>query len=409
MKKQLGGIARRATLINQQREKGEVLLVDGGDFGGYKEPSLWETTEFEWEMMTKMGYDAVTPGPNEMLQGLGKLKALVAQGGPKMVSANVTDKSGNLILPEYTVITKGGVRYGITGVTSESFYNYNVTKGDQVSDDFAFKDINQTLRDVLPKVKKESDITVVLMHVGPGDARRIVDEIPGMDVVLVGHNPGYMFNPDRVGETLMLRPGTKGQYISVLELSLDDSNKIVDFSGEGKPIGKEIEESKDFFIAVTEFEETLKKAKREEEREKAAKDASVQGTDKYVGAEMCGRCHMDEYTRWSETPHAHAYESLVKDQKAHVDECIACHVVGFGEPGGYTYNAEFDSDGHAKKIQDSVMLRNVQCESCHGMGTFHGTAAMVSKPGEESCVTCHDGVQTKPLNYEKALAEGFVH
>jgi hypothetical protein len=384
--------------------------VDAGDFGGHRGFDPWSKTEFLWKIMGELGYDALTPGPNELLNGRSELEQLLStQPGIEVVSANIVDKAGNLVFPESVVIEKGGVTYGVTGVTAGSFYSFNVTRGVQKSDDFDFLDVKESLARVVPSLSEQVDVVVGLLHLSPGDARRIVDEQPGMDVVVVGHNPGYMFNPDRIGETLMIRPGNRGQYLSVLELTLDETGAITDYNGEGKPLDKEVAKDPVFEPMVKAFDDDHAKRKSASTREEAAKKAVMQGTEKYLGGEMCARCHMDIYTTWSETPHARAYETLVQDTKQHIDECVSCHVVGFGEPSGYNFTAEVDETGLPLEVKDSLHLRGVQCESCHGMGTFHGTAAMNPKPTAEVCAGCHDPSKTKPLDFDQAIAQGMHH
>jgi hypothetical protein len=58
---------------------------------------------------------------------------------------------------------------------------------------------------------------------------------------------------------------------------------------------------------------------------------------------------------------------------------------------------------------DSVALRNVQCEACHGMGTLHGTPGMVTKVTQDACIKCHDAANDKDFNFQKAMAEGKFH
>ena len=160
---------------------------------------------------------------------------------------------------------------------------------------------------------------------------------------------------------------------------------------------------------VKTWEDAYKKREETAKREKAAKDASMQGTEKYVGAEVCGRCHADIYSRWAKTPHAKAYETLVKEGKQEATECLQCHVVGYGEQSGYELTALTDRLGKEVSTKDTSTLRNVQCESCHGMGTFHGTDMMVKVTSEETCRNCHTGDFEKNFNYQQAMAQGLVH
>src|SRR5436190_2294462 len=70
----------------------------------------------------------------------------------------------------------------------------------------------------------------------------------------------------------------------------------------------------------------------------------------YVGSKSCQKCHFKEYSSWQKTKMAKAFDSLKPNQaaegrkKANVDlakdftkdpACVACHVTGYGKPGGY--------------------------------------------------------------------------
>jgi len=121
---------------------------------------------------------------------------------------------------------------------------------------------------VLPNLRRECDIVVVLMHEGPDDAKWLVDEVPGMDVVIVGHNPGYLPSPERVGQTLLVRPGNRGQYVCSLDLTLSGNAKIVDFKGEGKPLGEAVAKDPEFDKVVTQWETEFKARQAAELRKK---------------------------------------------------------------------------------------------------------------------------------------------
>jgi len=161
---------------------------------------------------------------------------------------------------------------------------------------------------------------------------------------------------------------------------------------------------------VTAWETDYKKRQDATRREKAAHDAQLQGTEKYVGAEVCGRCHADEYSKWAKTPHAQAYATLVKEEMQNSEDCLKCHTVGFGDQTGYVLTSlQKDPEGMVISSKDTPQFRNVQCESCHGMGTFHGTNMMVTKTAEETCRNCHSGDYEKNFNYQDALAKGMIH
>ena len=227
-KRDLGGFPRKATLIKQVRDAGNpVLLVDAGDFGADRGFERHKKTAFIFDMMARLGYDAVTPGEREMVDGLASLKEVyAAHPEVKVVSANVMDVSGNRIWPEYAIVEKGGIKIGVTGVTGDAFYRFNVARNVQTSDDFTFEDPAQALRRVVGELQGKVDIVVALVHQSHDEARKLVSEVPGVDVALMGHNPKYVFAPEKTGKALMLNPGTRGQYLSVLNLTLGSDNAV---------------------------------------------------------------------------------------------------------------------------------------------------------------------------------------
>jgi peroxiredoxin len=109
----------------------------------------------------------------------------------------------------------------------------------------------------------------------------------------------------------------------------------------------------------------------------------------YSGSDACAVCHEKETDTWLLTRHAHAFDTLVKHGADARPDCVGCHVVGFGSPGGYTISPRTPD------------FENVGCESCHGRGGPHLSPAFVTAGNYEPvCVTCHD--QKHSLGFEYA-------
>jgi len=112
----------------------------------------------------------------------------------------------------------------------------------------------------------------------------------------------------------------------------------------------------------------------------------------YSGNEVCGVCHQAEHETWLLTTHAHAYDTLVKHGADQDPECVSCHVVGFGEPGG------FESPVKTPALED------VGCESCHGRGGPHLSPDFVAGGDYEArCVECHDAKHSLGFEYATFL------
>lgn len=121
----------------------------------------------------------------------------------------------------------------------------------------------------------------------------------------------------------------------------------------------------------------------------------------YVGYTACEPCHSDITEGWKTTAHARAFGDLKKQgaEKQENPGCFKCHVVGYGEDGGY-----IDMDLTPE-------LKDVQCESCHGPGKKHTETFskddIVKKTGEEVCRKCHTEGQDN--NFDFASKSKLIH
>jgi peroxiredoxin len=112
----------------------------------------------------------------------------------------------------------------------------------------------------------------------------------------------------------------------------------------------------------------------------------------YSGSEACGVCHESQHATWELTKHADAFSTLVKHGADSDKECVSCHVVGFGQSGGF----DLDTRPHE--------LENVGCESCHGRGGPHLTPPTQAKGDYQSaCLGCHDTKHSLGFEYATFL------
>jgi hypothetical protein len=121
----------------------------------------------------------------------------------------------------------------------------------------------------------------------------------------------------------------------------------------------------------------------------------------YVSYTACEACHPDIVEGWKTTPHARAFEDLKKqgEDKQSNPGCFKCHVVGYGEDGGYI------------DMELTPELKDVQCENCHGPGKKHTETLsaddIVKGCDETVCRKCHTEGQDK--NFDFAAKAKLVH
>lgn len=123
----------------------------------------------------------------------------------------------------------------------------------------------------------------------------------------------------------------------------------------------------------------------------------------YFGSHACKTCHAAAFDVWAKSKHAHAWETLEAAEKdptrygwpvTAYPDCVSCHVVGFGEQTGFVSAAETPD------------LTDVGCERCHGPGSDHVTSGGKQKLGliggvaaSQLCVQCHDFEQSPTFLY----------
>ena len=211
-------------------------------------------------MMARLGYDVITPGERELRYGLQDMKALYAKHPEiKVVSANIQDKSGRRIFPQYTIIERGGVRFGITGTMGAVYYDSNMKQNLQAKDDFTFESSEAALRRVVAELETQCDVIVALLHEQVSDGMDLVTKVPGIDIAIAGNAPGIVPVPEQLGGTLFIRPGSRGQYVYKLPLSVDKAaKKIVEFAGDPKLLDEKIPKEADIDFVVAKWDNEFK-------------------------------------------------------------------------------------------------------------------------------------------------------
>ncbi len=112
----------------------------------------------------------------------------------------------------------------------------------------------------------------------------------------------------------------------------------------------------------------------------------------YSGNEVCSVCHEAEAATWELTNHATAFDTLVRHGADGRGECVSCHVVGYGQSGGY------------RVAQPDAALENVGCESCHGRGGPHLSPDFAKAEAYEGvCQSCHNPQHSLGFEYASFL------
>ncbi|MDQ6418320.1 bifunctional UDP-sugar hydrolase/5'-nucleotidase [Paenibacillus sp. LHD-117] len=235
----LENAARIASIIAEERRTwgaDRVLAVDCGD---HMDRMRQETEGSEGlvnvRLLQEAGYEAVTLGNNEGLtytpEVLASLYGNVAEFG--VICANMAlSESGEC--PDWMspsrVLRKNGLRIGLIGATA-NFCEFYELLGWKTTDPL------EAIRVQAERLKDESDVIIVMSHLGIALDRTIAEEIPGIHLIVGGHTHHLLEEPLLVNGAMICAAGKFGDYVGRVEITWDEDASRPVLRGSCVPTG----------------------------------------------------------------------------------------------------------------------------------------------------------------------------
>lgn len=388
-----------------------ALVVDAGDFTHPDSARDDRYNRFVLRGFEAMGYGAMTLGELDLYRGSRYIESVLDSTRVPITLANARFAgSGQPVGERFVLHQAGGVTFGVIGLLGQDFGDGQAMSRFKEAG-FTVDDPFETAARLVPEVKSKADVVVVLAHLTVAAARDLARRVQEIDVLILGHHvaaaPPVQLRGDSQPPAVEVAPtafvdslgpvrvasGERGQYLAKTRIILDPSSRrILAYGGAATGLTlRDFPDRGDLAAALLKLHETVNaERKRVEliEDLKLAERRLVTGQDHFLGDLKCARCHFDIYKGWQSTQHAGAWETLVEKKRDADPECVSCHVTGLELPGGYK---------GVGAVQD---MRNVQCESCHGMGTFHDFAGLSdSEAGEPTCIRCHTAENSPEFDF----------
>ena len=371
-----GGMVDVASAVKAERAGGgDLLLVDVGNFMPFLQAIRADYTA---RLMGGMRYDAVNVGERELAEGIARVDSLARAHALPLVSASVlrADTKAPVFKP-YVVRAVGGVKVGVIGVTSPDMF---ALVPESQTKALAFAGLEESLKRWLPEAQRRADLIVLLGQVSEEEALKLKETYPGIDVVVRGvRDIERGAKQDGGGVARATRYGTG---LGVLNVKVGEVTGVEDRKVTfAKGAMADIE-----FQRV--YEDYVARMAEETNRAVAKRAQIVPLPD----PETCAACHETQVAQWRETPHARAWETVVKDGRTKDPECTTCHTTRYGERGGFV------------SVEATPGLAGVGCLSCHRISEGHPndtTEAPEITP--QVCVSCHDPKNSPAFKYETYL------
>jgi len=369
---QLGGLTRRATIVRSSFSKDEprLILSTGGVAGG---SDLLHQIRFKIALLcqNEMGYHAMGLGPEELALGLPFLSEAKEASSSNFILTNVSYPGvSDLPFNKFMTTNVSGINIRVLSIIPESLKS-------EIPKNAVFTPPKKAIELAIAE-SGDAELTVILMRGVRSDAKAVDQYSKAQKLIFYSSSHSepeiYDFGMQE-GLIRYLSPGGRGRFLLKSSVKkMDDDN--FEFVPSREAIELRIPESDHILLYMSWYKQWV--------IEERVLETMVEIKPKprgapYIGDETCILCHKKAYKTWSESKHAHAYETLVKDDREFDPECISCHTTGFGYKSGYSNEI------------DTPWLLDVGCESCHGPCREHASSAgRISTPIKPDCIKCHN-------------------
>src|SRR5690242_2432503 len=242
------GFAKVATLIKRiRKEQPNTMLIDSGDtiqgsplesFHGRKNNGPPDPMML---VMSSLNYDAMTVGNHEYNFGLKVLEKARSEAKFPWLSANTYDQANQQThYKPYIVKEVAGVRIGILGLTTPGIPNWDNPPN------YAGLEFHEPVAEArkwvpILREQEKADVVVVAMHMGLGEDLRtgevtpgqvpheneaiaIANEVPGVDVIFMGHTHRDVSSV-YVNGVLLTQANYWGRHLARADLYLQKAGK----------------------------------------------------------------------------------------------------------------------------------------------------------------------------------------
>jgi len=209
-----------------------VLLLDSGNFSDNPTPKGQGKTRRLLQAMEKLGYEVVNVGERDIRMGYDDFRRRTEDAPFRFVSANIVDKETKKPVFEPRAVVEleqegveRKVRVGVTGVAR---YNPAFLKRGPEGSSMIIAHHVEAVRAQVKALEDEGvDFVVVLVALPMTDAKRIAEEVPGIDYVFGAY--GGMYKQEDIGPTSVVYCGNRGQRIAEARVVVKgESEAVVD-------------------------------------------------------------------------------------------------------------------------------------------------------------------------------------
>ncbi len=246
--KMIGGLARLSGYINKVRkeEKNVLYLIAGDMVCG----SMIDT-EFKgastMELMNYLSPDAATIGNHELDYGLYHLLFLEKMANFPIVVSNLYIKNFHKrLMQPYVILNVDGFDILIIGIITQEIMS-NLKMDADIGSFLSLEDASTEVGRICDTYKDDDiDLTILLTHVGFEADKKLAAMLNpewGVDLMIGGHSHTILEQPEVINNILITQAGIGTDQVGRFDILVDDdTNSIVDWTWELKPVDETLAE-----------------------------------------------------------------------------------------------------------------------------------------------------------------------
>ncbi|UCF81084.1 MAG: hypothetical protein JSV08_01280 [Acidobacteriota bacterium] len=406
----IGGLDRRAGYAREFRKKfpdAPFLWVDTGAlFGALDAEEGRMRTETLVEAYNRLNYAAVNVAYLDVSQDFAFFERMREKASFPFITASWINASTRKTIgdmPHASASFGEGRSIAFLGLQHRA--GVTVTLPDGRTAEVA--DPIKAARNVFPRLRKEHDLVVALVRMDEPDARELARAVPKADLVIASLGARVEQEPLFEADVPIAYTGYEGRTMVEVRFFLNDRGRKERVELKLHPLSERYLPEHDIELLVL---DTLDKIARKEAEEGVSSSELLRrlasdvprpkSYETFAGSEVCKPCHAKQFAQWEDSPHARAFETLVKVAQDFNPQCVACHATGY-KKGGF------------RNVRSTPEFAGVGCETCHGAASEHaadpGNPPPASgKSASGGCEGCHNKFQDPDFN-RAAATEKIRH
>jgi hypothetical protein len=330
------------------------------------------------------GTEVIAPGVPEITCGPENLKRMTENMSVKVVSANLPDFTPYVVLKK----NRGRMNILVTSVIDPGLLPQGKTFP-------AVTDPVSALRRV--QQQAPHDLFVVIIHAGPEMIATVIDQCPGIDLVIDGTVHEFGLKKGSGSRPPVVANNNEGMYVAYID-HLRSYKGAPAFTApvQLKASVEKVPEDLRVASMVKEYNVKQQGLLRQHPETVQGSMPEKEAPAYYVGSESCRLCHPEKNDCWANTRHAQALNSLSAMSRQNDPNCLYCHVTGI----------EKRPSLEVLWAKGSHLMPGVQCEACHGPGREHSENPQRSEMlsvNESTCTRCHTKFKDPGFDYHQDM------